>query len=51
MINSEIISENELFEKLYGELWSVWVNENGTIYTGGNLLFRYKNNSWNYERS
>ena len=51
MINSEIISENELFEKLYGELASVWVDDNGTIYTGGNLLFRYKNNQWNYETS
>jgi hypothetical protein len=51
MINSEIINENELFQKLYGELWSVWVDENSTIYTGGNLLFRYKNNAWNYETS
>jgi hypothetical protein len=51
MINSEIINENELFQKLYGELWSVWVDDNGTVYTGGNLLFRYKNNQWNYVTS
>ena len=51
MINSEIINENELFQKLYGELWSVWVNDNGTVYTGGNLLFRYKNNEWDYVTS
>ncbi len=51
MINSGIINENELFGKLYGELFSVWVDANGTVYTGGNLLFRYKNNSWNYETS
>ncbi len=51
MINSEIISENELFDKLYGELASVWVDEIGTIYTGGNLLFSYKNNKWNYVTS
>ncbi len=25
--------------------------ENNTVYTGGNLLFRYKNNSWDYVRS
>lgn len=51
MINAEIISENELFEKLYGELASVWVDEIGTVYTGGNLLFRYKNDEWNYVTS
>ncbi|RKY91336.1 MAG: glucosyl transferase [Ignavibacteriae bacterium] len=51
MINSEIISENELFDKLYGELAIVWVDELGTVYTGGNILFRYKNNEWNYVRS
>jgi hypothetical protein len=51
MINSEVINENELFQKLYGELWSVWVDDNGTVYTGGNLLFRYKNSEWNYETS
>jgi hypothetical protein len=51
MIKSEIITENELFERLYGELATVWVDEIGTVYTGGNLLFRYKNNEWNYEKS
>jgi hypothetical protein len=51
MINSEIINENELFQKLYGELASVWIDENNIVYTGGNLLFRYKNNEWNYETS
>ena len=51
MINSGIINQNELFEKLYGELAAVWIDETGTIYTGGNLLFRYKNDSWNYETS
>lgn len=51
MINSEIITENELFEKLYGELATVWEDEIGTIYTGGNILFRYKNNEWNYVTS
>ncbi len=51
MINSEIITEDELFDKLYGELESVWVDENGIIYAGGDLLYRYKNNQWNYETS
>jgi hypothetical protein len=51
MINSEIISENELFDKLYGELTTVWVDDNGTVYTGGNLMFQYKNDKWDYVRS
>ena len=51
MINSEIISENELFDKLYGEFASIWVDENGTVYTGGNFMFQYKNNKWDYVRS
>lgn len=51
MINSEIIDESELFDKLYGDLASVWVDELGTIYAGGNLLYRYKNNEWNYVTS
>ena len=51
MINSEIIDESELFDKLYGDLASVWIDELGTIYTGGNLLYRYKNNEWNYVTS
>lgn len=51
MINSEIITENELFSKLYGILESVWIDENNTLYTGGNLLFQYKNSEWDYVRS
>ncbi len=51
MINSEIIDESELFEKLYGILAAVWLDENNTIYTGGNLLYQYKNGSWDYVRS
>ncbi len=51
MINSEIIDESELFDKLYGDLASVWVDELGTVYSGGNLLYRYKNNEWNYVTS
>ena len=51
MINSEIINENELFDKLYGELASIWVDDNGTVYTGGNFMFQYKNDKWDYVRS
>jgi len=51
MINSAIINESELFDKLFGDLATVWVDELGTIYAGGNLLYRYKNNEWNYVTS
>ncbi|MBE7476200.1 MAG: glucosyl transferase [Ignavibacteriota bacterium] len=51
MINAEVIDESQLFQKLYGILGTVWLDEHNTIYTGGNLLFRYKNNEWNYETS
>jgi len=51
MINSEIISENELFNKLFGSLDAIWLDENNTIYTAGNLMFQYKNNKWDYVRS
>jgi hypothetical protein len=51
MINSEIINESELFDKLYGDLATVWVDELGTVYAGGNLLYRHKNNEWNYVTS
>jgi hypothetical protein len=50
-INSEIISESELFNKLYGDLAAVWLDENGTVYTGGTVLYEFKNNKWNYVRS
>jgi len=51
MINSEVIDESQLFQKLYGILGTVWLDENNTIYTGGSILFRYKNGEWNYETS
>ena len=51
MIYGEIINQNELFQKLYGELSSVWIDNNNIIYTGGNLLYNYKNNQWDYVRS
>jgi hypothetical protein len=51
LITSEIITENELFSKLYGSLSSVWVDNNNTLYTGGNILFSYKFDRWDYVRS
>lgn len=52
MADGDIIDESELFNpKLYGSVGAVWVDENNIIYTGGNLLYRYKNNSWNYVTS
>ena len=51
MINAEVIDESQLFQKLYGILGTVWLDEHNTIYTGGSLLFRYKNSEWNYETS
>ncbi|MCZ7609357.1 MAG: hypothetical protein M5U17_04265 [Ignavibacterium sp.] len=51
MINSEIISENELFDKLFGSLDAIWLDENNTLYTAGNLMFQHKNNKWDYVRS
>lgn len=51
LITSEIIPEGELFNKLYGSLSSVWVDEKNTLYTGGNILFNYKFNRWDYVRS
>ena len=48
----DLISTNELFNpKLYGSLASVWIDEKNTIYTGGNLLFKYQLGKWNYVRS
>ena len=51
MINSEIMNENELFNKLFGSLDAIWLDENNTLYTAGNLMFQHKNNKWDYVRS
>ncbi|QQS36401.1 MAG: glucosyl transferase [Ignavibacteriales bacterium] len=51
-ITGEIIDESELFiSKLYGSFGTIWVDENGTIYTGGNLMYQFNNNHWDYVRS
>ncbi|MCF8240649.1 MAG: hypothetical protein K9J16_04620 [Melioribacteraceae bacterium] len=51
MITSEIIDESELFDKLYGSISSVWLDEKNTLYTAGSFLFRYENNEWDYVKS
>ena len=48
----DLISPNEIFEpKLYGYLTSVWMDENNTIYAGGNLLYQYRLGKWDYVKS
>jgi hypothetical protein len=37
-------------ENLYGPLSGIWVNSNGTVYTVGNLIYRYNLGLWNYEK-
>ncbi len=51
LITGEIVTENELFSKLYGSLSSVWVDEKNNLYTGGNIIFQYRHNKWDYVRS
>ena len=43
---------SKLFKtQLYGLTEGVWLDENGTIYTAGNYLYRYKQRKWDYVRS
>ncbi|MBK7378794.1 MAG: hypothetical protein IPJ03_07275 [Ignavibacteriales bacterium] len=48
MIEGDIIDESELFDKLYGSFGALWIDENNTIYTGGDFLYEFRNNVWNY---
>jgi len=51
MIEGDIIDESELFDKLFGSFGALWIDENNTIYAGGNLLYQYKDGEWDYVRS
>ena len=51
MIEGEVIDESQLFSKLFGSFGAIWIDEIGTVYTGGNLMYEYKNNKWNYVTS
>jgi len=43
---------SELFKtQLYGTTDGVWVDERGTLYTVGNLMYQYKRGKWNYVTS
>jgi hypothetical protein len=46
-----LIDISELFEKLYGTLSTIWLDEMGNIYTGGSSLYWYTNQIWNYLES
>ncbi|KUG26961.1 hypothetical protein ASZ90_003197 [hydrocarbon metagenome] len=48
---SGIIDSSQLFDQLYGELASVWIDEKGTVYVGGNLLYWNRRGEWNYVKS
>ncbi len=51
MIEGEIIDESQLFAKLFGSFGAVWIDEIGTIYTGGDFLYQFKNSKWDFVRS
>jgi hypothetical protein len=52
MVEGRFISEAELFNPyLIGDLATVWVDENNSIYTGGHYLYQYRNNKWDYVHS
>ena len=51
MIEGDIIDESELFDKLFGSFGALWIDENNIIYTGGNLMYQYKDGGWDYVRS
>lgn len=43
---------SELFKtQLYGTTDGVWADERGTLYTVGNLMYKYKRGKWNYVTS
>ncbi len=43
---------NKLFKtQLYGTTESVWVDEMGTVYTVGNLMYQYRLGKWDFVRS
>lgn len=51
-VEGDNIPESQLFNpKLYGSFSSIWVDENNTLYSGGNILFQNKLNHWSYVKS
>ncbi|MBZ0179917.1 MAG: hypothetical protein K8F36_11540 [Melioribacteraceae bacterium] len=51
MIEGDNIDESQLFEKLFGSTAAIWIDERNIIYTGGHIIYEYKNNAWNYIKS
>ena len=52
MVEGGIVSPTELFHpKLYGRVNTLWVDENKTVYTAGDFLYQYKNESWSFVSS
>ncbi|MFZ1518496.1 MAG: hypothetical protein WAU11_06965 [Ignavibacteriaceae bacterium] len=51
MIEGEIIDESQLFSKLFGSFGAIWIDEIGTVYTGGDFLYQFKNNKWSFVNS
>ncbi len=51
MIEGEVIDETQLFTKLFGSFGAIWVDEIGTVYTGGDFLYQFKNKKWDFVRS
>ena len=52
LVEGDVIDPNQIFKpKLYASTQSVWIDEKGTIYAAGNLLYQYKFNQWDYVKS
>jgi hypothetical protein len=51
LITSGIISNDELFDKLYGTISTVWLDNNGLIYTGGSSVYLHNLHNWDYLES
>ncbi len=51
MIEGDIIDESQLFDKLFGRLGTLWVDEIGTLYAGADFLYQFKNSKWDFVRS
>ena len=51
MIEGEVIDESQLFTKLFGSFGAIWVDEIGTVYTGGDFLYQFKNKKWDFVRT
>ncbi|MHB1050654.1 MAG: hypothetical protein ACYC09_11275 [Bacteroidota bacterium] len=46
------VNNDELFiTKLSGATEGIWIDEKGTLYTVGNLMYRYWHGRWNYMKS